>query len=144
MTTAKDKALLDKVRELLPQIEPYGDNWSYSHGSVHMDCGSRVLDVRGWGYLTGRGSGALGIPMEEAANVQDAMGKFLALLPQLAALTIRLAEENERLREALNVVDIHLARCLSPYEMVTEPEVKRTASTVKQALNTNNGGDDAA
>lgn len=37
----------------------------------------RVLDVRGWGYLTGKGSAALGLPPEEAATIQNDLGKIV-------------------------------------------------------------------
>ena len=36
--------------------------------------GQRLLDLRGWGYLTGMGSGALGMPPQAAAGIQDAIG----------------------------------------------------------------------
>lgn len=37
-----------------------------------------VLDVRGWGYLTGRGGGALGLGEDEAMKLQDAFGDMVA------------------------------------------------------------------
>jgi len=37
-----------------------------------------VLDVRSWGYLTGKGHGALGLPSEKAAIEQDAFGNMVA------------------------------------------------------------------
>lgn len=39
---------------------------------------SRVADVRGWGYLTGKGHGALGLDPDEASKVHDALGDFIA------------------------------------------------------------------
>ena len=35
----------------------------------------RVLDVRGWGYLTGKGSGALGLDEASAIKIQDDFGE---------------------------------------------------------------------
>ena len=42
-----------------------------------------VLDVRGWGRLTGRGHGALGLPEKEAMELQDAFGRHVANLLNL-------------------------------------------------------------
>jgi hypothetical protein len=39
---------------------------------------SPVLDVRGWGYLTGKGHGALGLSVEQAKAEQDAFGELVA------------------------------------------------------------------
>ena len=39
--------------------------------------GVRVLDLRGWGYLTGRG-GALGLDYDVASAIQDQLGVWLA------------------------------------------------------------------
>lgn len=36
--------------------------------------GNRMLDMRGWGYLTGKGSQALGLGEDEAAKIQDTIG----------------------------------------------------------------------
>lgn len=33
---------------------------------------NRFLDVRGWGHLTGKGNGGLGLSEEEATVIQDA------------------------------------------------------------------------
>lgn len=38
----------------------------------------RMLDVRGWGYLTG--GGALNLPQEKAADIQDQIGESVAKL----------------------------------------------------------------
>lgn len=37
-----------------------------------------VIDIRGWGHLTGRGG--LNLPHEEAMKIQDAFGKKVAQL----------------------------------------------------------------
>ncbi len=43
--------------------------------------GTRMLDVRSWGYLTGGGGAALSLPLEEAAAIQDAMAaRVVAIL----------------------------------------------------------------
>lgn len=42
--------------------------------------GNRMLDMRGWGYLTGKGSEALGMDEDDAAKIQDAIGQRTAEL----------------------------------------------------------------
>lgn len=57
----------------------------------------RIADVRGWGYLTGKGHGALGLPHYQARAIQQANAALIASAPALKA-------ENERLREALRLI----------------------------------------
>lgn len=40
--------------------------------------GERMLDMRGWGYLTGKGLEALGMDEDAAAKIQDSIGKRTA------------------------------------------------------------------
>ena len=42
--------------------------------------GQRMLDMRGWGYLTGKGSESLGMDEDAAAKIQDNIGKRTAEL----------------------------------------------------------------
>jgi hypothetical protein len=37
-----------------------------------------IIDIRGWGYLTGGGHGALGLSVEQAKAEQDALGDLVA------------------------------------------------------------------
>ena len=41
--------------------------------------GRRILDMRGWGFLTGRGGG-LAMDEDEAAKIQDTIGEHVAVL----------------------------------------------------------------
>ena len=45
---------------------------------IDSDC-NKVLDLRGWGYLTGKGAGALGLTEEDAAKVMDQFGKWVVM-----------------------------------------------------------------
>lgn len=55
-----------------------------------------VGEVRGWGYLTGNGSGALGLDSEAAEKIQDATGELLAASWDLLELVMDAVEdENE-------------------------------------------------
>lgn len=42
-----------------------------------------VADIRGWGYLTGKGHGALGLDVEEAKAIQDANARLIAAAPDM-------------------------------------------------------------
>jgi hypothetical protein len=39
-----------------------------------------VIDIRSWGYLTGHGHGALGLPQRDAEAEQDSFGELVAEL----------------------------------------------------------------
>ncbi len=41
----------------------------------------KVCDIRGWGYLTGNGAGALGLPAAEAVEIQLANARLIAAAP---------------------------------------------------------------
>lgn len=52
-----------------------------------------MIDVRGWGYLTGGGSGALGLDADTASRLQDELGRLIASAPDLLeALTALYAD----------------------------------------------------
>lgn len=62
-----------------------------------------ICDIRGWGHLTGKGSGALGLPHDEAAAIQDAHAHFIAeafTVLRETGLTPR------QLAEQINVVEV--------------------------------------
>jgi hypothetical protein len=46
--------------------------------SIFDNQGHKVLDLRGWGFLTGGGS--LNLPEDEAAKIQDAIGEKITAL----------------------------------------------------------------
>jgi hypothetical protein len=50
---------------------------SLKGGKTHM------IDVRGWGYLTGRGMGALALDNITASRLQDELGALLCAAPDL-------------------------------------------------------------
>ena len=54
---------------------------------VHDDNGALVLDLRGWGYLTGKGHAALGLDEQTAMDAQDRFGdEIVTLLNKLNEL----------------------------------------------------------
>lgn len=42
-----------------------------------------VCDIRGWGHLTGKGHGALGLEKEPAIAIQEANARLIAAAPEL-------------------------------------------------------------
>ena len=44
---------------------------------------SLVADIRGHGFLTGGGHGALGLPYEKACDIQDIIGRRIAKVPDM-------------------------------------------------------------
>lgn len=59
------------------------------------DSGMRVCDIRGWGHLTGKGVGALGLPDDQAFAVQLANARFIAAAPDVT----------EALKSCLNYIE---------------------------------------
>lgn len=59
----------------------------------------RVVELRGWGYYTGHGHGALGLPAEEAKRRQRLTGEHVARLdPQtVSSIVSELLSHRERL-----------------------------------------------
>ena len=54
--------------------------YKHIHGLIFDSQDRIILEVRGWGYLTGSGSGGLGLNPESAANLQDSFGAQVAEL----------------------------------------------------------------
>ena len=81
---------------------------------------AKIFDVRGWGYLTGKGDGALGLSEDQAIAIQTANANLAAAAPDLlaaykAALARAEAAEAEvkKLAEELKHCDILRATWLS-------------------------------
>ena len=43
----------------------------------------KIADIRGYGYLTGKGLGGIGLPDEEAKKIQDANARLIAAAPEM-------------------------------------------------------------
>lgn len=79
----------------------------------HVGDGAMVAQIRGWGYLTGRG--ALGLSGEEAAAIQDEWGELFAAAPETAA-------ERDRLRALCGEMVGVLTELLLHFECWTDVE----------------------
>ncbi|SCW95838.1 hypothetical protein [Ancylobacter rudongensis] len=70
---------------------PHPDTWSYDKAGGNIVCpsakgGTRpLIDMRGWGYLTGHGHGALGLTLKEGRKEQDVLAEFLLQACRAAA-----------------------------------------------------------
>lgn len=56
--------------------------WTVGYESLSVEAQTekgtmKVLDIRGWGHLTGCGTGALGLSFEEGKAVQEANAAFI-------------------------------------------------------------------
>ncbi len=63
---------------------------------------AKIFDVRGWGYLTGKGDGSLGLSEDQAIAIQTANANLAAAAPDLLAAykaALARAEEAERQRD---------------------------------------------
>ena len=79
--TAQTPEPLRNAGNLPPQFPPYFEPpFYYSCGAIwgSGDGAEKLLDVRGWGHLTG--SGAHGLKADVAGKIQDEIGEYVAAL----------------------------------------------------------------
>lgn len=80
--------------------------WSVDHYALHVEsigcrkAPARVCDIRGWGYLTGKGHGALGLSQSEAILIQKANAYLIAAAPELYDELARIDPTNPVLAKA--------------------------------------------
>lgn len=95
----------DNLKKLLENSGVYiAEPWFHAGGKIwaksHKGGNTFFADVRGWGYLIGHGSGALGLGIEEAVDIQDKIwGPLLASVPELIRKLEETEKENERLKK---------------------------------------------
>jgi hypothetical protein len=104
-----DADKLEELERLLAQATKYfALPVSGDEGCMKIwDAQTRLIaDVRGWGYLTGKGDGALGLSDDEALKVQrEVMALICAAinaLEELVAMGRRVAELEARVQELEN------------------------------------------
>lgn len=86
----KAKALAAKER--------YSGKWQYLGlaGKLSDENYEPIADIRGWGYLTGKGTGGLGLSETEAIQVQRNMLAYIAAAsPDTLLALIEIAEAAE-------------------------------------------------
>ena len=52
----------------------------------------KVCDIRGWGYLTGKGHGAIGLTEQDAIGIQNANARLIAAAPTLLEALVTFIE----------------------------------------------------
>jgi len=97
--------LIQRAREALVDVTP--GPWTSNHPAQWIMAGDmHVAGVRGWGYLTGDGHGALGLTQDEAIVIQDANRHFIAAARDLVpAMADRLEAQEALLKEAMEALD---------------------------------------
>ena len=53
-----------------------------------------IAQIRGWGYLTGKGSGGMGLSDEEAYSIQEANARLIAAAPEMYELLKEIKEQS--------------------------------------------------
>lgn len=71
----------DQPSDPLTGYAPWTPPFLYNRGGQWIEDirGHQILDMRGWGFLTGCGGG-LGMDENEAAKIQDTIGEHVAVL----------------------------------------------------------------
>lgn len=84
MTTPASRVTAEKS-----EVQHTPGPWSVGYRALNVQAPSEkggtfpVCDIRGWGYLTGNGHGALGLPADEAVAIQEANARLIAAAPEL-------------------------------------------------------------
>ena len=78
----KDEAMPEAIKTNAGNFAPWKAPFKYNSAGQWIEDtnGERMLDMRGWGFLTGKGSAALGLDETEAARLQDEAGRKVAEL----------------------------------------------------------------
>ena len=62
-----------------------------------------VADVRGWGYFTGKGHGALGLNEDEAVQIQTANAHLIAAAPEMLEALEAMLEATELINTGIRL-----------------------------------------
>lgn len=109
--------------------------WEIDHGlriiARNVERGPMtVCDVRGWGYLTGKGHGAIGLSFEEAEKVMMANARLIVAAPDMALdgrFLIERLDDFER--------EIHSEELIREWAGHVSPALERfRAATVKATV----------
>lgn len=91
-----DNGSLAKGRTALTWRDVYPGKWRHQNGYIWSDSipggDTTPAMVRGWGYLTGGGHGALKMSDDDAIRIQGEVGSLIAAAPALLAIAQRILE----------------------------------------------------
>jgi hypothetical protein len=77
--------------------------WTVGYHCYQVEApkGMSICDIRGWGYLTGKGHGALGLPHDEAKEIQDANARLIAAAPEMLEAFNKIKNESTAMCESI-------------------------------------------
>ncbi len=97
--SARLRELMAEATPGLLKLGPYATDL-FVHEPKNGEPIAKLFDVRGWGYLTGKGGG-LGLSDEDAVKVQRANGTLVQELWNNAATILRLLESVDGAEKAI-------------------------------------------
>ena len=116
---------------------PFVPQFKYNRDGQWIEdaTGNRLLDLRGWGFLTGQGSAALNMSEDEAAQIQDRIGEHVTGLMNRNADTVRQAVDNEILATS-NDIDAYLQSDvpLECYQQDIDVKLNQMRAKVRELL----------
>lgn len=137
---------IDKLKALVEAGEK-ATQGEWSDGYEHLDIQARyehagiyyqmkVLDIRGWGHLTGMG--ARGLDYDDAKNIQVANCEFITQAANCRQDIAALIEQNERYEKALkfiseNVVFEDAEATSIDYHETLELHQRKTQQALKES-----------
>jgi uncharacterized protein (UPF0335 family) len=128
------------------QHYPHGDPYSIDCENAKIGGASKLFDVRGWGYFTGKGHGALGLTAAEGVALQEANSQLVCALrnafPHLLARIERLEAEIADLRHDVERA-VASASDLAT-ELVRKDAALREALPFVESTYENESGEEAA
>lgn len=94
-----------------------------------------VFDIRGWGHLTGKGHGALGLNQTTALEIQKANGRVAAAAPELlSGLELVRSIIAEAAMTGFNCHDGDWAERLFASQAITFDAVKKAGGNTRAAV----------
>ncbi len=135
MTTGKqlDAVALLEGTTAGPWVDVGDRGWEVRAANVQM----RVCDIRGWGYLTGKGS--LGLSDDEAIGIQKANARLIAAAPDLVREVIALRARVEVLEDGLGGCEAYFIAREEAGGLRSPAMLKMIRAALTQASETGNG-----
>lgn len=92
-------------------VDPFGPPYN-----IYVTGSGKLFDVRGWGYFTGQGTGALGLSDEEALGMQEANAHLVAAAPRMRETLLTTARNLQSLINAKHSDHVLMSKWLAEVE----------------------------